>query len=196
MAILLEGGGNVEFDLYFGSDIALNGSVTKNGNTICPEQFKPIQLPSNTYRFKIYGQGHTISNFCDQRNGNAGFFRSLEKGLVKKLKFENAYVESYANTDPKPFAGVVVASASGVEFNDVTITGSKVVSTGGAGGLAGRLSGMEDGVTKIWGCQVDADLKGQKIGALASVLDNTAQGNGGVNRPMWPYSIPWSLPSR
>lgn len=180
MDVQLEGSGNVEFDLYFGSDIALNGSVTKNGNTICPEQFKPIQLPSNTYRFKIYGQGHTISNFCDQRNGNAGFFRSLEKGLVKKLKFENAYVESYGNTDPKPFAGVVVASASGVEFNDVTITGSKVVSTGGAGGLAGRLSGMEDGVTKIWGCQVDADLKGQKIGALASVLDNTAQGNGEI----------------
>ena len=173
-------GYNIEFDLYFNTDIELGGFRVNNGVTLCSETFKPLQVPPNTYAINIYGQGYTISNFCDQRNGNAGFFSGLERGLVKKLKFKNAYVESYAGLGTNPYAGVVAARASGVTFENVSVEDSKVVSVGGAGGLVGRLSGLELWQTKISGCTVNVNVKGQKVGAFASVLDNSGNGYGTI----------------
>ena len=173
-------GDNIEFDIYFNTDIELGGFRVNNGVTLCSETFKPLQVPPNTYAINIYGQGYTISNFCDQRNGNAGFFSGLERGLVKKLKFKNAYVESYAGLGTNPYAGVVAARASGVTFENVSVEDSTVVSVGGAGGLVGRLSGLELWQTKISGCTVNVNVKGQKVGAFASVLDNSGNGSGTI----------------
>ena len=167
-------------EIRFISDIHLGGKTVKNGKTACVgdqvSQRWSLSFSENV-SVHVSGQNHTIYGYCSIKTGGVGFFSKMSNALVEDLNFSDAYVESeYTDQTKDACAAVFADSASGVEFSNVSIKKSTVVSETCSGGIVGVLSG--DGNTKysyssrIHNAKIDMDITGPIAGGLAAILNN------------------------
>jgi hypothetical protein len=116
--------------------------------------FSPIYFNGN-----LNGQKHTISNLTVKQSGriNAGFFATVEGGIVKDLYFEKATISPFTNV------GVVAGTAKSRMVN-VQVTNSDVTGSDHVGGSFGKLISDVD----IEGLSFSGTVTGYKyVGGLA-----------------------------
>ena len=172
------------FSIVFETDIDYGGIKVVDGDTACVNDVAPVTIPVGvfTYTINVNGNEHTINGFCNIGRGSRSFFigrgyygtnteknGNLQNVYIDKLRFDGAYVKA---TLYEANAAVVAATAASANFYNITITNSKVISDGTAGGIVAvdsvaSSANVVDMSFKVSNSHVDVELDApQAVGGI------------------------------
>ncbi len=138
------------------SDIDLNGAIFEKG--------------MNTFGHSFDGQGHTIKNakVLDYASQNVGLFAHTRYARFSNLTLDNITVVTNADeiTERKDVSAGILAGATSVPQNNITIKNSSVTGGKYTGGLIGYVYGS------IVGCKLEnVSVSGQyKVGGVSGYV--------------------------
>ena len=162
--------GNIYIE--FETDIDLGG-VSGNGDKCNNEDFTPMDLSSISAagEFYIDGKGHSVKGLCYiAEDENASFFGSLSNAFVSNFIFDDAYVMAKTvSAQTLQSAAVVAYAVQDVEFENVTVTNSKVY-----GWSTAAVVESARGNTKFKGVQVENVLLSLSEESVKEVLENAS----------------------
>ncbi|MBO7628547.1 MAG: hypothetical protein J6S87_01185, partial [Bacteroidales bacterium] len=169
----------------FDTDFDLGGTVVEGGVTKCAnDDFVPItRFPESASDLSnyVYGNNHTVTGFCYRKIQKVAFFQEMKNALVENLKFELAYVEALVDLEKNVpgEAAVVLSKAESVEFVNVSVEQSEIVSSYSAAAIVASATPQEamSRILSFENVTVDARIKARVAGGLAASVDNSYNGN-------------------
>ncbi len=169
----------------FDTDFDLGGTVVEGGVTKCAnEDFVPItRFPEGASDLSnyVYGNNHTVTGFCYRKIQKVAFFQEMKNALVENLNFELAYVEALVDLEKNVpgEAAVVLGQAESVEFMNVSVKQSEIISSYSAAAIVASATPQEamPRILHFEDVTVDAHIKATVAGGLAANVDNSYNGN-------------------